>query len=84
MQLGEIADSMVAAQIAPNAVHARNPDWGLLAKAYGCGYAEPDSLDALGAAIKAGFGAGRPTIIRATPELPGKGAGNGSGRARPA
>jgi 5-guanidino-2-oxopentanoate decarboxylase len=69
--LAEIRDCMVAAQIAPNAVHARNPDWGLLAKAYGCGYAEPDSLDALCAAIKAGFGAGRPTIIRATPELAG-------------
>ncbi len=67
--LGEIRDNMIEAQIAPNAVTQVNPDWALLAQAYGCGYSEPETLEALGAAVNAGFEAGRPTIIRATPGI---------------
>jgi acetolactate synthase-1/2/3 large subunit/5-guanidino-2-oxopentanoate decarboxylase len=67
--LGEIRDNMVAAQISPVAVTLKNPEWRHLAAAYGCGYAEPADLDDLTATIAAAFGAGRPTIIRATPSL---------------
>ncbi len=67
--LGEIRDCMVEAQIAPNAVTLANPDWGLLAQAYGCGFAEPGSVAELCAAVNAAFSAGRPTIIRAVPGL---------------
>ena len=42
--LGEIANSMTSAQIAPNAVHARNPDFLALARAYGARGIEPRDL----------------------------------------
>ncbi len=67
--LGEIRDNMVAAQIAPNAVHAVNPDWEKLAEAYGCAYAAPKTIEALCDATTAAFAAGRPTLILATPEI---------------
>jgi len=62
--LKEIEDCMVASQIAPNAVHARNPDFGLLAQAYGAGYDEPQDLEAMGQAVLDAFRADRPTLIR--------------------
>jgi len=65
--LAEIRDCMVKAQIAPNAVTQVNPDWSYLAQAYGCGFAEPHSIDELCAAINDGFSAARPTLIRAVP-----------------
>ncbi len=68
-KLGEIEDSMVAAQIAPNAVVAQNPDFLAIAKAYGANAAEPDSREALVAAVRAAFSAGRPTLIRMTGAL---------------
>ena len=52
-KLGEIEDSMVRAQIAPNAVIARNPDFVALAKAYGAGAVRPANLEALQAAVMA-------------------------------
>lgn len=67
--LKEIEDCMVASQIAPNAVHARNPDFGFLAQAYGAGYAEPDSLAALQEAVLDAFKQDHPTLIRMTPGL---------------
>ncbi|MGI9389545.1 MAG: thiamine pyrophosphate-dependent enzyme, partial [Boseongicola sp.] len=65
--LAEIRDCMIKAQIAPNAVTQVNPDWNLLAQAYGCEFAEPGSIEELCVAVNDGFGAGRPTLIRATP-----------------
>lgn len=70
-KLGEIEDSMIASQIAPNAVVARNPDFLLLAKAYGAGAVQPDSLEALQQAILAAFEADGPTVIRVTPDTAG-------------
>jgi acetolactate synthase-1/2/3 large subunit/5-guanidino-2-oxopentanoate decarboxylase len=67
--LAEIRDCMTSAQIKPNAVHARNPDWLKLAEAYGAGFADPATLEALCDAVNDAFTAGRPTIIRATPKL---------------
>ena len=70
-KLGEIEDSMIASQIAPNAVVARNPDFLLLAKAYGAGAVQPDSLEAVQQAILAAFEADGPTVIRVTPDIAG-------------
>lgn len=67
--LGEIRDNMIAAQIAPNAVHALNPEWEPLARAYGCRFAAPGNLDGLCAAVADALGAARPTLIRATPGM---------------
>lgn len=68
-KLKEIEDSMVRSQIAPNAVVARNPDFCALARAYGAGAEEPQSLGALTKAVNAGFAASGPTLIRVTPDL---------------
>ncbi|EDM71776.1 acetohydroxy acid synthase large subunit, putative [Roseobacter sp. AzwK-3b] len=70
-KLKEIEDSMVRSQIAPNAVVARNPDFCALARAYGAGAEEPQSLGALTKAVNAAFAASGPTLIRVTPDLLG-------------
>jgi 5-guanidino-2-oxopentanoate decarboxylase len=67
--LGEIYDSMVRSQIAPNAVVARNPDFLALARAYGAAAVEPDSLPRLQAALVTAFLTAGPTLIRMTPEM---------------
>lgn len=68
-KLGAIEDSMIAAQIAPNAVIQRNPDFLALARAYGAGAVQPDSLAALQEAVTAACTADGPTLIRMTPGL---------------
>ncbi|MFP7673630.1 5-guanidino-2-oxopentanoate decarboxylase [Marivita sp. S0852] len=70
-KLGEIEDSMVRSQIAPNAVVARNPDFLALAKAYGAGAVEPKSLDDLQTALRAALTADGPTVIRMTQHMAG-------------
>lgn len=66
-KLGEIEDSMTRAQIAPNAVVARNPDFCKLAEAYGAYSAAPETLSDLRDALSAAFQADAPTLIRITP-----------------
>ena len=68
-KLGEIEDSMVRAQIAPNAVIQRNPDFIALAKAYGAAEVEPATRADIAPALKAAFAAKGPTVIRLTPKL---------------
>lgn len=68
-KLGEIEDSMVRAQIAPNAVIQRNPDFLALAKAYGAYAVQPAKLADIGPALTAAFKADAPTVIRLTPAL---------------
>lgn len=70
-RLGEIEASMTGAQIAPNAVVARNPDFLALARAFGAHAAEPRGLDEIRPALAAAFAADRPTLIRLTPDLTG-------------
>ncbi len=70
-KLKEIEDCMRAAQIAPVAVQARNPDFGTLAAAYGIGYSRPDGLKALARAVEAALGAAGPTLVHMTPDLGG-------------
>ncbi len=68
-KLKEIEDSMVASQIAPNAVIALNPDFCKLAESYGCLATEPASLTELQNALRSAFEADRPTLIRMTAAL---------------
>lgn len=68
-KLGEIEESMVAAQIAPNAVIQRNPDFLALARAYGAAAAEPATLSELQEAVLSAIGGDRPTVIRMTAAL---------------
>jgi acetolactate synthase-1/2/3 large subunit/5-guanidino-2-oxopentanoate decarboxylase len=60
---------MIRAQIAPNAVVARNPDFLALARAYGALAAEPATPGDLAASVRAALAADRPTLIRMTPRL---------------
>jgi len=60
---------MVRAQIAPNAVIQRNPDFLALAKAYGAKAVQPETLADIGPALQAAFKADVPTVIRLTPAL---------------
>lgn len=68
-KLKEIEDSMVRAQIAPNAVIARNPDFCKLAKAYGAAAVAPQNLTEMQDAVRVAFSADGPTLIYLTPEI---------------
>jgi acetolactate synthase-1/2/3 large subunit/5-guanidino-2-oxopentanoate decarboxylase len=68
-KLGEIEASMVAAQIAPNAVVVRNPDFTALAKAYGAHAARPRDLDALQQAVTGALSAYGPTLIHVSTDI---------------
>lgn len=68
-KLKEIEDSMIGAQIAPNAVIARNPDFCKLADAFGAQSVAPTTLDELQHAVQAAFGAAGPTLIYVTPDI---------------
>ncbi len=68
-KLGEIEDSMVRAQIAPNAVVQRNPDFLKLAEAYGAAAAEPSDLEAFKDAIKTALTIKGPTVIRVKSDI---------------
>ena len=61
--LGEIRAGMQDAGFAPVAVEQRNPDFGDLAKAYGCAYQHPGDLAALKRACAAALDADGPTLI---------------------
>ncbi|MEL7280884.1 MAG: thiamine pyrophosphate-binding protein [Pseudomonadota bacterium] len=62
-KLKEIEDSMVRAQIAPNAVIAQNPDFAALGRAYGALAETPQSVDEVVSAVLNAFNADRPTVI---------------------
>ena len=68
-KLGEIEDSMVRAQIAPNAVVAHNPDFCKLAEAFGANAAAPTTLSEMQEAVRAAFDANGPTLIYLTPDI---------------
>ena len=68
-KLGAIESSMIAAQIAPNAVIAQNPDFVKLAQAYGALATRPSNLDAMQDAVRTAFDADRPALIHVTPDI---------------
>jgi 5-guanidino-2-oxopentanoate decarboxylase len=67
--LGQIRDDMVNKAIQPNAVTLQNPDFQILAKAYGAKAERPENLKALGNAIKTALKANGPTVIEMTPRM---------------
>ena len=62
-KLGEIEDSMTRAQIAPNAVIPRNPDFIKLADAYGAAAAQPGTLDEMQREVTDALHRPGPTLI---------------------
>jgi acetolactate synthase-1/2/3 large subunit/5-guanidino-2-oxopentanoate decarboxylase len=68
-KLGEIEDSMIRAQIAPNAVIQKNPDFIMLAQAYGCHTAQPTTLDDFQTAVQDALSADGPTVIHVTADI---------------
>ena len=67
-KLQEIEDSMVKAQIAPNAVVAKNPDFELLAAAYGIGYLAATTPADFQIAMQVAQNADRPTLVHVRPD----------------
>ena len=70
-KLKEIEDSMIRAQIAPNAVIAHNPDFVALARAYGAAATAPQSLGELQSALLDAFRSDGPTLIYMTGDMTG-------------
>lgn len=68
-KLKEIEDSMLSAQIAPNAVVARNPDFLKLAEAFGAKAVKPANLDEMQLAVSTALSASGPTLIYITPAV---------------
>jgi 5-guanidino-2-oxopentanoate decarboxylase len=68
-KLGEIEDGMVSAQIAPNAVIQRNPDFCKLAEAYGAAAIAPTDLASFQQAIKDALATKGPTIIHVKSDI---------------
>jgi len=66
--LGEIKDAMLQAQIPPIGVVAQNPDFLALARAYGAYAVHIQSLDEIADVLEGAFAAGRPTLMRITPD----------------
>jgi 5-guanidino-2-oxopentanoate decarboxylase len=67
--LGQIRDDMVQKAIQPNAVTLQNPDFQMLARAYGANAERPENLQALGKAIAKALKAELPTVIEMTPRM---------------
>ena len=68
-KLKEIEDSMVRAQIAPNAVIAHNPDFCALARAYGAYAVAPETFAELQEEALKALKADKPTLIYMTADL---------------
>jgi thiamine pyrophosphate-dependent acetolactate synthase large subunit-like protein len=69
--LGQIRDDMIRKGIQPNAVTARNPDFQLLFRAYGCHADKPAHVDDIAPAIARALAADRPSLIEMTPHMGG-------------
>ena len=61
--LAQIRDGMIARKIPTIGVNQLNPDYIKVADGFGCMTAQPDSLAAFEAALRAAFAAKRPTVI---------------------
>ena len=68
-KLKEIEDSMESAQIAPNAVIAKNPDFVKLAIAYGANAIAPQNIQEMQEAVHDAFSFAGPTLIYVTPSI---------------
>ncbi|MGR3616361.1 MAG: 5-guanidino-2-oxopentanoate decarboxylase [Paracoccaceae bacterium] len=68
-KLGAIESSMIGAQIAPNAVIARNPDFCKLAESYGAASARPSTLAEMQDALRQALAHPAPTLIHVTSDI---------------
>ncbi|GIK96588.1 MAG: putative 2-ketoarginine decarboxylase AruI [Alphaproteobacteria bacterium] len=68
--LQQIAEGMTERGIPEVGVRLRNPDFQALAKAFGCRAVRPDSLAALGDAIRTAVAADGPTLIEVREDSP--------------
>jgi len=68
--LGQIRDDMIAKGIPEVGVNPRNPDYQLLARAFGCHAVRPDSLDAFASAVTNALSAHVPTLIEVRQDAP--------------
>ncbi|MQT14910.1 5-guanidino-2-oxopentanoate decarboxylase [Segnochrobactrum spirostomi] len=68
--LAQIRDGMRRRNIPEIGVNQLNPDYGTLAKAFGCRLARPDSLAEFADALKAAFAADGPTLIELNEDAP--------------
>jgi 5-guanidino-2-oxopentanoate decarboxylase len=68
--LGQIRDDMISKGIPEVGVNPRNPDYQLLARAFGCHAVRPDSLDGFADAITNALGADVPTLIEVRQDAP--------------
>ena len=68
--LGQIRDDMIAKGIPEVGVNPRNPDYQLLARAFGCHAVRPDSLDAFAGAVTSALSAHAPTLIEVRQDAP--------------
>ena len=68
-KLKAIEDSMIAAQIAPNSVQALNPNFEVLAKAYGALGRQPETFSGLQNDLLEAFSAKVPTLIHMSSDL---------------
>ncbi|MDH3593293.1 MAG: thiamine pyrophosphate-dependent enzyme, partial [Rhodospirillales bacterium] len=69
--LGQIRDDMLAKGIPEVGVIQRNPDFLMLAQAFGCHAARPQTLEALGPELAAALGRDGPTVIEVRHDLVG-------------
>lgn len=68
--LGQIRDDMIAKGIPEVGVSPRNPDYQLLARAFGCHAVRPDSLDAFADAVTNALSCDVPTLIEVRQDAP--------------
>ena len=68
-KLKEIEDSMLSAQIAPNAVISKNPNFCKLAEAYGIVFTEPENIKDFQNSIVEAFSRDGPTLIYLKSEI---------------
>ena len=68
-KLGAIEASMIGAQIAPNAVIARNPHFVKLAEAFGARAVAPTTLGEMQEAVRTAFDQDGPTLIHVTSDI---------------
>jgi thiamine pyrophosphate-dependent acetolactate synthase large subunit-like protein len=68
--LGQIRDGMNEQGIPEIGVNPRNPDYQMLARAFGCQAARPNSLDAFAAAVEKAVQANVPTLIEVRQDAP--------------
>lgn len=68
--LAQIRDGMRRRNIPEIGVNQLNPDYGMLAQAFGCRLSRPDSLTAFEQALTAAFAADGPTVIELNEDAP--------------